>query len=95
LGSTAGKELAAQVALTIGDRFTTYPMATLADEFCAKITDAIRDGKIIRTPITPDNLRKVFDKWVTMIGRELDVANLADHATLFFADIMHDGDQSA
>lgn len=94
-GSLAGRELAAQVAPYIGDRFTTYPIASLAGEFCEAITTAIRDGEIIRTPITPDNLRQVFDKWVTMIGSELDVANPTDHATLFFADIMHDGNESA
>lgn len=94
-GSAAGKELAAQIAPHIGDRFTTYVIASLADQFCEAITAAIRDGEIIRTPITPDNLRQVFDKWVAMIGSELDVANPADYATLFFTDIMHDGNQSA
>lgn len=94
-GSLAGKELATQVAPYIGDQFTTYVIASLADEFCEAITTAIRDGEIIRTPITPDNLRQVFDKWVAMVGSELDVANPADYATLFFTDIMHDGNQSA
>ncbi|WP_374942108.1 hypothetical protein [Sphingomonas sp.] len=94
-GSAAGKELAGRLAPYIGDRFTTYPIASLADQFCAAITAAIRDGEIIRTPITPDNLRQVFDKWVAMIGSELDVANPVDYATLFFTDIMHDGNQSA
>lgn len=93
--STAGRELAAQLAPYIGDCYTTYPVATLADAFRDAITAAIRDGQIIRTPITPDNLRQVFDRWVDMIGSELDVANQADYATLFFADIMHDGVRSA
>jgi hypothetical protein len=94
-GSAAGKELAAQIAPTIDRHFTTYPIATMGDEFCSAIKDVIREGKIIKTPITPDNLRQVFDKWVEMVGSELGVANPADHATLFFADIMHDGAKSA
>jgi hypothetical protein len=88
-GSQAGKELAAQLAPYIDRHFTTYPVATLADEFCDAIKGAIRDNAIIKTPITPDNLRQVFDKWVAMIGRELDVAE-TDFSTLFFADIMFD-----
>jgi hypothetical protein len=88
-GSRVGKEFAAQLAPYIDRHFTTYPVATLADEFCAAIKDVIRDGAIIKTPITPDNLRQVFDKWVAMIGRELDVAE-TDFSTLFFADIMFD-----
>lgn len=94
-GSAAGKELASQIAPYIDKRFTTYPIDTLADEFCDAIKAAIREGRIIKTPITPDNLRQVFDRWVEMIGSELGVANKADHATLFFADIMTDGDQAA
>ena len=94
-GSRADKVLAAAIAPAIGTRYTTYPVATLADEFCAAVRAAMREGRIIKTPITPDNLRQVFDKWVEMIGSELGVANPADHATLFFADIMHDGVKSA
>ena len=93
--SSVDKVLAAQIAPYIDNKFTTYPLTTLADEFCDAIRTAIREGEIIKTPITPDNLRQVFDKWVAMIGSELGVANPADHATLFFADIMHDGEQSA
>lgn len=62
-GSAAGRELAAQIAPYIGDRFTTYPIAALGEQFREAITAAIRDGEIIRTPITPDNLRQVFDRW--------------------------------
>jgi hypothetical protein len=94
-GSAAGRELAAQIAPYIDKQFTTYAISTLADEFRDAIKSAIRDGEIIKTPITPDNLRQVFDKWVDMIGSELGVTNPADHATLFFADIMHDGVRSA
>ncbi len=94
-GSTAGKELAAQIAPYIDKHFTTYLIDTLADEFCEAIKSAIHEGRTIKTPITPDNLRQVFDKWVEMIGSELGVANKADHATLFFADVMTDGEQAA
>jgi hypothetical protein len=45
----------------------------------------------IRTQITPDNLKQVFDKWVDMIGREINGVDEDDYALLFFADIMHDG----
>jgi hypothetical protein len=94
-GSEAGRELALQIAPHVDKHFTTYAVATLAEEFCDAIRAAIRDGQIIKTPIKPDNLRQVFDKWVDMIGSDLGVANPADHATLFFADIMHDGVKAA
>lgn len=54
------------------------------------VNDAIRTGEIVRAQITPDNLKQVFDKWVTMIGRELVGASPDDYAQLFFADIMTD-----
>jgi hypothetical protein len=53
------------------------------------------EGKFIRIPITPDNLRQVFDKWVEMIGKELEGVDPVDYALLFFADIMHDGKNAA
>ena len=49
----------------------------------------------ISNGITPDKLRQVFDKWVEMIGCELDGVNETDYALLFFADIMHDGTKAA
>ena len=48
-------------------------------------------GEVIRTNITPDNLKQVFDKWVAMIGREIAGVAEEDYALLFYADIMHDG----
>ena len=48
----------------------------------------MREGRIIRTPITPDNLRQVFDKWVAMIGVELGVKREADYAVLVFAEAL-------
>ncbi len=72
-----------------------YDIASHEAEFIAAVTSAIKQGRIIRTPITPDNLRQVFDKWVDMVGLELGAVNPADLAVLFFADIMHDGRNEA
>lgn len=94
-GSQAGKALAAQVAPYIETHFVVYDVATHEAELKSAIKSAISAGKIIRTPITPDNLRQVFDKWVAMIGSELGDVNEADYAVLFFADIMHDGKKAA
>ena len=90
-GSAADKALAAQIAPTIETHFVLYQIDGYEAEFIRAAKDAVREGRIIRTPITPDNLRQVFDKWVAMIGVELGVSRLADFAVLFFADIMHDG----
>ena len=64
-------------------------------DFIAAVKNAIKAGKLVRTPITPDNLRQVFDKWVIMVGHEIEGINEADYALLFFADIMHDGVKAA
>jgi len=90
-GSAADKALAAQIAPTIETHFILYKIDGYEAEFIKAAKDAVREGRIIRTPITPDNLRQVFDKWVAMIGVELGVKREADYAVLFFADIMHDG----
>lgn len=90
-GSAAGKALAAQIAPTIETHFILYQIDGYEAEFIKAAKDAVREGRIIRTPITPDNLRQVFDKWVAMVGVELGVKREADYAVLFFADIMHDG----
>lgn len=90
-GSAADKALAAQIARTIETRFILYQIDGYEAEFIKAAKDAVREGRIIPTPITPDNLRQVFDKWVAMVGDELGVKREADYAVLFFADIMHDG----
>ena len=90
-GSAADKALAAQIAPTIETHFILYHIDGYEAEFIKAAKDAVREDRIIRTPITPDNLRQVFDKWVAMIGVELGVKREADYAVLFFADIMHDG----
>jgi hypothetical protein len=94
-GSQAGKQLAAQIAPYVQTYIIEYEIAHDEVAFIKAVKDAIRQRRIIRTPITPDNLRQVFDRWVAMIGEELGVKAQADYAVLFFADIMHDGQQEA
>ncbi|MBA4048509.1 MAG: hypothetical protein C0476_08215 [Sphingomonas sp.] len=94
-GSAADKALAAQIAPTIETHFILYQIDGYEAEFIKAAKDAVREGRIIRTPITRNNLKQVFDKWVAMIGVELGVKREADYAVLFFADIMHDGRNEA
>jgi hypothetical protein len=94
-GSGAGKELAGQIAPYVQTHIVEYEIAHDEEAFIRAVKDAIRERRIIRTPITPDNLRQVFDRWVDMVGTELGVQNRADYAVLFFADIMHDGRNEA
>jgi hypothetical protein len=94
-GSAADRALAAQIAPTIETHFILYQINGYEAEFIKAAKDAVREGRIIRTPITPDNLRQVFDKWVAMVGVELGVTREADYAVFFFADIMHDGRDEA
>ena len=93
-GQSASKftpEALAEVSTHIGTHFVSFKISTHEDEFISTVKMAIKSGDIIRTPITPDNLKQVFDKWVDMIGREINGVNAEDYALLFFADIMHDG----
>lgn len=94
-GSGAGKELAGQIAPYVQTHIVEYTIAHDEAAFVKAVKDAIRERRIIRTPITPDNLRQVFDRWVDMVGSELGAVNPADYAVLFFADIMHDGRHEA
>lgn len=89
--SQVDKVVAVQVAPYIETHFVVYKMESHEQEFIQAVKTAIKAGKLIRTPITPDNLRQVFDKWVEMVGRELEGVPEVDYALLFFADIMHDG----
>lgn len=93
--SQVDKAIAAQAAPYIETHFVVYKMESHEKEFIGAVKAALKAGKLVRTPITPDNLRQVFDKWVLMVGRELDNVNESDYALLFFADIMHDGKKSA
>ncbi len=85
------KEALDEVSAHIGTHFVSFRIATHEDEFIQTVKTAIQSGDIIRTQITPDNLKQVFDKWVAMIGREINGVKEEDYALLFFADIMHDG----
>jgi hypothetical protein len=79
------------ISAHIGTHFVSFKIETHEEEFISTIKNAIKKGDIIRTSITPDNLKQVFDKWVAMIGREIEGIKDEDYALLFFADIMHDG----
>ena len=82
------------ISAHIGTHFVSFKIETHEDEFISTIKNAIAKGDIIRTAITPDNLKQVFDKWVAMIGREINGVAEEEYALLFFADIMHDGTSS-
>jgi hypothetical protein len=79
------------ISAHIGTHFVSFKIETNEEEFINTIKNAIKNGDIIRTQITPDNLKQVFDKWVDMIGREIKGVTADDYVLLFFADIMHDG----
>jgi hypothetical protein len=79
------------ISAHIGTHFVSFKIETHEQEFISTIKNAISKGDIIRTPITPNNLKQVFDKWVAMIGREIKGIAEDDYALLFFADIMNDG----
>src|SRR5665213_2642350 len=79
------------VSAYIGTYFVSFKIQTHEAEFISTIKNAIKNGDIIRTQITPDNLKQVFDKWVLMIGMEIKGVPKEDYALLFFADIMNDG----
>jgi hypothetical protein len=93
--SAVSKKCIAQVGVHLDGAFSTYTIAQHETEFLSAIKSALSDGKIIKTQITPDNLRQVFNKWVDMVGREMVVPHEGDYASLFFADIMHDGYEEA
>lgn len=82
------------VSAYIGTHFVSFSIETHESEFIETVKNAIRSGDIIRTQITPDNLKQVFDKWVEKIGKEIAGVREEDYALLFFADIMHDGTTS-
>ena len=85
------QEALAEISAHIGTHFVSFKISTHEDEFISTVKTAIKSGDIIRTQITPDNLKQVFDKWVAMIGCEIAGVPAEDYALLFFADIMSDG----
>lgn len=88
------KETLEKVSTHIGTHFVSYKIDTHEQEFIDTVKLAIKTGEIVRTQITPDNLKQVFDKWVNLIAKEINGVAEADYALLFFADIMHDGKTS-
>lgn len=85
------KETLDAVSAYIGTHFVSFKIKTHEDEFIKTVKAALQSGTIIRTQITPDNLKQVFDKWVDMIGREIRGVPEDQYNLLFFADIMSDG----
>ena len=85
------REALEAVSAYIGTYFVSFKLATHDEEFISTVKAAIKSGDIIRTQITPDNLKQVFDKWVNLIGKEINGVAETDYALLFFADIMNDG----
>lgn len=59
------------VSAYIGTHFVSFRIETHEKEFIETVKNAIKKGDIIRTQITPANLKQVFDKWVEMIGKEI------------------------
>ena len=94
--SQVSPELIASVSPYITDHFVVYYIEHDEVAFLKATNDSIKHGKIIRTNITPDNLKVVFDRWVELIGRELPPSKIkpSDFALLFYADIMHDGNEA-
>ena len=93
-GKSASKytqEALDEVSAHIGTHFVSFKISTHEAEFISTVKEAIKTGDIIRTQITPDNLKQVFDKWVEMIGSEISGVAEEDYALLFFADVMSDG----
>lgn len=93
-GTSASKfpqEALDAVSAHIGTHFVSFKISSHEEEFISTVKAAIKSGDIIRTQITPDNLKQVFDKWVEMIGREINDTSEDDYALLFYADIMSDG----
>lgn len=82
------------VSAYIGTYIVSFKIETHEEEFINTIKNAIKSGDIIRTQITPDNLKQVFDKWIQMIGNEINGVQQDDYALLFFADVMSDGNVS-
>lgn len=93
-GKSASKytqEALEEISAHIGTHFVSFRLATNEAEFIQTLKTAIKSGDIIRTQITPANLKQVFDKWVDLIGKEIKDAKPEDYTLLFYADVMHDG----
>lgn len=94
-GSKATKALADQLRPHLSSHITEYAIAKDTAAFLEAMRSIFREKKIIRTAVTPHNLRQVFDRWVENVGNQLGVERQSDHAVLFFADLMHDGESES
>lgn len=92
--SQVSRELVEKVSPYITDHFIVYHIKDDEAAFLQAVKDSIKNGGIVRTQITPDNLKAVFDRWVEMIGRELSGVAETDYVLLFYADIMSDGSRA-
>ena len=60
--SQVSRELIAQVSPYINDHFIVYRIAEDEAAFLQAVRDSIKNGSIVRTQITPNNLKPVFDR---------------------------------
>ncbi len=97
-GKSASKftqEALNEVSKYIGTYFVEYNLETQSDEFVKAFKYAKKHKKFLRTQITPDNLKPVFDKWMEAVGSGItDIKDESDYSLLFFADVMSDGEIS-
>jgi hypothetical protein len=91
----ASQDFIKAVESYVSTHFIVYNVQKNSAGFINAVKTAIAAGRFIRTSITPTNLKRVFDHWVEMIGRELEGVDEPDYALLFFADVMHDGERAA
>lgn len=73
-------EALSEVSNFIGTYFVSFKIETHEAEFIETVKNAIASGDIIRTQITPDNLKQVFDKLIHLIGREISGIAESDYA---------------
>lgn len=92
--SAVSSKFVAEIGGYIGTHYVLYDMSTHESEFIESVKNAIKEQKIVRIQITPNNLRQTFDRWCEYIGVELEGVTREDYALLFFADIMNDGRRS-
>ena len=92
--SAVSSKFVTEISGYIGTHFVLYDMKTSENEFIESVQNAIKQNKIVRIQITPNNLRQTFDHWCDLIGVELEGVPREDYALLFFADIMNDGRKS-
>lgn len=92
--SSVSHKFIREISNYIGTHYVLYDMKTHESEFLESAKTAIKENKIVRVQITPNNIRQVFDKWCEAIGVEIEGVPRDDYALLFFADIMNDGRKS-